>query len=651
MELVRKYYYLLTGLAAFVVYLFTLAPSVIQIDTGELAAVQATLGIAHPTGYPLYTIVGYLFSKIPLPFTVIYQLNLLAALYCAAAVSIFTYTSRLALDNLQLFSYESKKTELKKNKKDKKQKASLKQSALVRTDFSESTKIFGAVFAGLALAFSKTFWFQSTSVEVYSFHLLLICLIILSLIKAFIKRDELSDNIKSKSWIWFTFFLALGFTNHMTTLLILPGVAYLYFNRWGFNQKSFLRIGMMLLIFLPILILVYSYFPIRASQQPLLNWGNPIDLERIFRHISGFQYQVWLFTSTEVAKKQFDYFINNITSEFSISILAVVFGLIVTFIKAKKLFIFLIISFIFTVLYSINYDINDIDAYFLLAYLSMAFFAALGFVKIIDELSNNKKARIITIILSVALIIFQAYTNFKEVDQSETYIYEDYTKALMNSVEKNSIVFSYQWDFFLSASYYYQLVEDFRRDIAIVDKELLRRSWYYVQLDRKYPGLLDGIRNDINPFLEALKPFERRENFDSNLLEMYFRRIMTNLVSTNIKKRNFYIAPEIVQNEMQRGEFTLPEGYFLVPHLFLFKVTNSQKYNPAPEPDFEIRLPERKDKYVESIINFVGSMMANRAFYELQYNKVDRAKLYVRKIAADFPEYRIPPQLQNLLYD
>jgi len=52
----KKYYYLFTGLVVFIVYIFTLAPSVVQIDSGELAAVQATLGIAHPTGYPLFTI-------------------------------------------------------------------------------------------------------------------------------------------------------------------------------------------------------------------------------------------------------------------------------------------------------------------------------------------------------------------------------------------------------------------------------------------------------------------------------------------------------------------------------------------------------------------------------------------------------------------
>ncbi|MCJ7650040.1 MAG: DUF2723 domain-containing protein, partial [Candidatus Lokiarchaeota archaeon] len=335
MKSINKYFYLLTGFIAFVVYLFTLAPSVIQIDTGELAAVQASLGIAHPTGYPLYTIIGFLFSKIPLPFTTIYQLNLLAALYCAIAVSLFTYTAKFILDNVEIFSTQKVVKTDKKKKQNKKQKAEKKQPVKIFLEFNEPIKILSAMLAGLTLAFSKTFWFQSTSVEVYSFHLLLMSLIILSLIKAFVIRDETEDNIKSKSWLLFAFFLALGFTNHMTTLLILPGVAYLYFNKLRFNKNSFLRIGLMLLVFLPVLVLIYSYFPIRASQQPFFNWGNPIDLEKIIRHISGFQYQVWLFSSIEAAKEQLNYFIGNLISEFSITILVVVFGIIVTFIKSR----------------------------------------------------------------------------------------------------------------------------------------------------------------------------------------------------------------------------------------------------------------------------------------------------------------------------
>lgn len=649
MNYIKKYYYILTGLLSFIVYIFTLAPSVIQIDTGELAAVQATLGIAHPTGYPLYSIVGFLFSKIPLPFTTIYQLNLLAALYCASAVAIFTYTSKFILDNIDLFTFQKKQVAHKKSKKDKSKKSESKAVEKPFIEWNDTIKVFSASLGGLALALSKTFWFQSTSVEVYSFHLLLLTLIILSLVKAYINTTDTSENLKPKSWLWFAFFLALGFTNHMTTLLILPAVAYLYFDKWRFNKKSIIRIGFMLLIFFPVLIIIYSYFPIRAAQHPYLNWGNPVDWERIYRHISGFQYQVWLFTSTDAAKKQFEYFIQNLFSEYSITYILIIIGILSGLIKYKKLFVFLTVSFVFTVLYSINYDINDIDAYFLLAYVSLAFFGVLGFAKVFYELSNNKTVRQAAIIVMILPVFIQAYVNYAKIDQSNVYIYEDYTKALMNSVEKDAIIFSYQWDYFLSASYYYQFVEDFRRDVAVIDKELLRRSWYYVQLDTKYPGLLDGVKSDIEPFLEALKPFERKQQYDGNLLEVLFKRIMTNLVSTTSGKREFYVAPEVVQGEMQRGEFILPEGYSIVPHLFLFKVTDGQKYIPAPDPDFKIRIPERKDKYVSAIENFVAGMLVSRAFYELQYNKIDRAKLYINKMIKDFPEMRVPPQLQNLI--
>ena len=366
----------------------TIAPSVVQIDSGELAAVQATLGIAHPTGYPLYTIIGYLFSLIPLPFTKIFQLNLLAAIYCSAGVGIFSLTAKLVLDNLDVFA--AKKTIVKKKVTKQNRKNSHQEKIIEdKKSIPELTKYISIAFGAIALAFSRTFWFQSTSVEVYSLHILLINLIIFFLVKAFINNNENQKSI-TNSWLLFAVFLALGFSNHMTTLLILPGTAYLYFNKNKFDAASFKRLGLMLLIFFPILLLIYSYLPIRAGQNPSINWGNPIDLERIMRHVSGKQYQVWLFSSTEAAKKQLVYFINSLPSEFSITLIISLIGLFASYKLSKKFFIFVLITFFSTVLYSINYDINDIDSYFLLAYISLAFFVVFGIIKIIDLLQRNK---------------------------------------------------------------------------------------------------------------------------------------------------------------------------------------------------------------------------------------------------------------------
>ena len=86
------------SLASFLLYFRTLAPSVACIfcDSLEFQLVTYTLGIAHPTGYPLYTLLGKLFTLIPLG-DVAYRLNLTSALFGAATVGILYLALRLAL--------------------------------------------------------------------------------------------------------------------------------------------------------------------------------------------------------------------------------------------------------------------------------------------------------------------------------------------------------------------------------------------------------------------------------------------------------------------------------------------------------------------------------------------------------------------------
>ena len=84
------------GLAVFLLsfggYCATLARTVGFIDSGELAWASATLGIPHPTGYPLYTLLTYFFvSALPF-FEPIVSINLFsAAAASAAAVGFFLF--------------------------------------------------------------------------------------------------------------------------------------------------------------------------------------------------------------------------------------------------------------------------------------------------------------------------------------------------------------------------------------------------------------------------------------------------------------------------------------------------------------------------------------------------------------------------------
>ena len=124
---------------------------------------------------------------------------------------------------------------------------------------------------------------------------------------------------------------------------------------------------------------------------------------------------------------------------------------------------------------------------------------------------------------------------------------------------------------------------------------------------------------------------------------------MTNLISMNIGTRNYYIGLELFQNEMQRGEFSLPEGYQIVPHLLLFRVVKGTDYVPAPDPNFTIRFPNNRNKYIDFIENAVATMLTYRAAYEHQFNKPERAKVYLNKVRKDFPNYQIPSEMENIV--
>src|SRR5688572_13338577 len=84
---------LITGVGTFLVYLRTLAPTIVGGDTGELVAVACSTGVAHPPGYPLFTILAKLFTFIPFG-TVGWRINLLSALCSTLAAVVLLLAVR-----------------------------------------------------------------------------------------------------------------------------------------------------------------------------------------------------------------------------------------------------------------------------------------------------------------------------------------------------------------------------------------------------------------------------------------------------------------------------------------------------------------------------------------------------------------------------
>ena len=131
-------------LIPFIVYLITLAPTVSFIDTGELATVATKLLIAHPTGYPLFTVLGNLFSKIPIG-EEIYRLNFMSAFVSSAAIFVLFSLIVFLLKDFKL-NDDDKNI---KNKKDNSRFQNKNGNLLI---------YIIALTSSLILAFSSTFW-------------------------------------------------------------------------------------------------------------------------------------------------------------------------------------------------------------------------------------------------------------------------------------------------------------------------------------------------------------------------------------------------------------------------------------------------------------------------------------------------------------
>ena len=204
----------------------------------------------------------------------------------------------------------------------------------------------------------------------------------------------------------------------------------------------------------------------------------------------------------------------------------------------------------------------------------------------------------------LAVLFIRIEANYGIVDKSNNYLVEDYTRSILKTTEKNSIIFSNKWDYFISPAYYLQFVERYHSELIIVNTQLIPFPWYRAEL-------------------------KMRRNLDLNTV-----------IDTG--NNNIYLTPEVYSDEVQKGLFNLFPEQRIIPDVLLFRVVNDDNYYPAPDPDFVIRIPKLENVLSKHLVNLAGSMIANRIRYELQFQKIDRAKIYFLKLLEDLPEYIIP---------
>lgn len=528
------------GMAAFLVYTSTICPTISFTDCGELATVAVTLGIAHPTGYPLFTLLERVAVMLYWGRDAIVGLNLFGALLTACAVSLFFKTSMVLLDARRTFSSQPRQKEASRRK-----------------------RIMSAALGSLVVAFSSTFWSQSAAIEVYALQLVLFLLSVWTFVKG-VEEQISEEGSLSRYLVLFGFILGLSFANHMTTNLLAPAFLFLYFKTFGSSRASFGRIVMLALPFL-LGLSIYLYLPIRAAIHPPLDWGHPVPFERFAWHFTGKQYRVWMFEGWDVVQKQARYYVSNFSHEFhwTCTILGAL-GVLTTFRSSKRLCLFLILLFLSSVLYAVNYDIHDIDSYFLLSFLATGWFVVVGLEFVFDfTKARSMGVSILVYAVLVGLIPLQLLRNRGEVDQSRNRMPEYFTCTAIKDLDSSAVVISGLWDYFISPSYYVQMIRGEYPGFTVIDRSLLQnRSWYFLQLERNHPWLYNRCRETIGAFLSELDKFEHDRPFSFPVIQLRWTQLLDDIVRKSLPDHSVYVDGR-VEGEFSSEFERIPAGLFV----------------------------------------------------------------------------------------
>jgi hypothetical protein len=233
-----------------VLYARTMPPTITWwfggADSGDLVPAADVLGIPHPTGYPLFVLLGHAATRIPWG-EIAGRINamnaVLAALGAGAtALAVLPLTDRPAGGTLR----------------------------------HPGVRPAAACLAALAVATSSLYWSQAIIGEVYALHAALTALVL------WVWARRTHPALRGAAH-------GLALTNHLTSLILL-GAALVAYARPGRSSDRWRRGGWFALG-LTVPLLLYALLPVRAARHPAANWGDPETPGRFLAHVTGRQYQ------------------------------------------------------------------------------------------------------------------------------------------------------------------------------------------------------------------------------------------------------------------------------------------------------------------------------------------------------------------------
>lgn len=231
------------SVVSFILFVSFQAQGIAGGDSGDLVTAAATFGVAHPPGYPLYMLVGWAVSKLPV-LTVAWRVGLLSSLPHAVVVGL-------------LFAMV---TQLTKSK-------------------------LSALFASILLVGNYLFFLYSTTPEVFA----LLDLFIASVMWLALRFYE----TKNVRWVyWIVFLFGLSLTHHHLILFFTPAMAYWWWRERTYIAKK-LSFGRIIALFIAGL-LPYLYVPIAARGGSIINWDRAVNLHNFIQLVTRADYGTFL---------------------------------------------------------------------------------------------------------------------------------------------------------------------------------------------------------------------------------------------------------------------------------------------------------------------------------------------------------------------
>ena len=420
----------LVALALLIVYAATAVRTVATEDDGLFILSSYFLGIEHPPGYPLFTLIGHLFTWLPFG-SVAYRVHLVSAVFGALTGAAAWLCARSLIPGR-----------------------------------------FPAYLAALGLGLSPVFWSQAVIAEVYTLNTFFFLVVAYIGLQASLAEGPGADSRRTLAWMAFVFGLSLS-NHYPLMLLVAPGFVILL---WPLRADLLRRLPLLMLLVV-LGLLPYAWLVFRSWQPLPISFYGPLETPK----------EIWFFLSRSgyagidrsVSANWLDqirfleFFAGEFFLEFAgVGALLAVTGFAVQWqVLGRRISSFLTAAFLgpsVVLILLLNFDYDTItkhiySVYPLPAYAVAALWMGLGFAWLMDRYGLRVRAAAALGFVVLAAISVSGARSIR--DDDEEWL-SRYAQAVLKVLPKDSVVFVLG-DPDVAPIGYFHMIEGQRPDITL----------------------------------------------------------------------------------------------------------------------------------------------------------------------------------------